>query len=201
MTPAEPTRSPAEIWFGDHVLWPDETLLWSGRPSVFRSLFFNFWFCLCGAFLTALLVMLVWTSEEFGDVRLPEVALAFGSLWLFSSPLRYGWRAYRTAYFVTDKRVVILRKGLFRVHERAFQTSEITNFELKRLTGKRGDIRLRLSEATAPNPYQDDKEKYVPGLTSNVVAWSGSGPFIQYDDGLWGIDDVSIAAAAIRNLT
>lgn len=201
MTPAELPRSPAEIWFGERVLWPDETLIWTGRPGIFRSLFFNFWFCLCGAFLTALLAALWWTSDGISDPRLPEIALVLGSLWLFLSPLRYGWRAHRTAYFVTDKRVVILRKGLFRVHERAFQASEITNFELKRLTGKRGDIRLRLSEATAPNPYQDDKEKYVPGLTSNIVAWSGSGPFIQYDDGLWGIDDVSIAAAAIRKLT
>ena len=201
MTPAEPSPSSAEIWFRSHVLWPDETLIWSGRPRVFRSLFFNFWFCLCGAFLTALLVMFAWAAGGISDPRLPEIVLALGALWLLLSPLRYGWRAYRTAYFVTDKRVVILRKGLFRVHERAFQASEITNFELKRLTGKRGDIRLRLSEAKAPNPYQDDKQKYVPGLTSNVVAWSGSGPFIQYNDGLWGIDDVSIAAAAIRKLT
>ncbi len=196
MTPVAPPYSPAETWFRDSVLWPDETLIWSGRPGIFRSLFFNFWFCLAGAFLTALLAAFWWTSEGISDPRLPEIALALGSLWLLSSPLRYGWRAYRTAYFVTDKRVVILRKGLFRVHERAFQASEITNFELKRLTGSRGDIRLRLSEAKAPNPYQDDKEKYWRGRTS----WYGSAPFTQYTDGLWGVENASVPAAAIRKL-
>ncbi|MDF2367727.1 MAG: hypothetical protein P1U71_10655, partial [Sneathiella sp.] len=201
MTPAEPSPSPAEIWFRSHVLWPDETLLWSGRPGIFRALFFNFWFCLCGAFLTALLVAFAWVSGGVSDPRLPEIVLALGSLWLLLSPLRYGWRAHRTAYFVTDKRVVILRKGLFRVHETAFLAGEVSNFQLKRLKGNRGDIRLRLSEAKAPNPYQDDKEKYVPGMTSNVLAWSGSAPFIMYNDGLWGVDNVSVAAAAIRKLT
>jgi hypothetical protein len=197
MMTAEPPSSPAEIWFRTHVLWPAETLLWSGRPSILRSLFFNFWFCICGAFLTALLVAFTWMSGGMTDPRLPEIVLALGSLWLLLSPLRYGWRAHRTAYFVTDKRVVILRKGLFRVRETVFLAGEISNFQLKRLTGNRGDIRLRLSEAKAPNPYQDDKEKYLRGRAS----WHGSAPFVMYNDGLWGIDNVSVAAAAIRNLS
>jgi len=200
MTPDKPP-SAAEMWFRDHILWPDETLLWFGRPDIFRALFFNFWLCIVGVFLIVLLIMLWWASDGIGDIRLPEVLLILGSLWLFLSPLRYGWRAYRTAYFVTDKRALILRKGFFRVHETAFFPGEITDFNLKRFAKDRGDIRLRFSRKKAPDPYQDDKEKWVPGTSRNVVAWSGSAPFVSYNDGFWGADKISVAADAIRKLT
>ncbi len=201
MTPAEPLRSPAETWFQRTVLWPEEIILWTGRPDIFRSLFFNFWFCIIGAFLAVFLVMLWLTSSETGDVRLPEILLVLGTLWLLLSPFRYGWRAYHTAYFVTDQRVVILRKGLFRVHETVFFPDDITDFNVKRRAGNRGDIRLRLSKAKAPNPYQEDKEKWVSGRTGAISAWSGSSPFVMYNDGIWGAENISTAADALKKLT
>ncbi|MZR29873.1 hypothetical protein [Sneathiella litorea] len=198
-TPLPP--SSAESWFRKHILWPDETLFWSGRPDIFRSLFFNFWFCPVGAFLTVLLIMFLWTTETVGDIRLPEAVFALGSLWLLLSPLRYGWRAYRTAYFVTDKRAIILRKGLFRVHETAFFADDITDFRLKRFDRARGDIRLRFSKAKAPNPYQEDKEKWAPGSSGSIISWSGSAPFLMYNDGFWGAEDITAAADALKKLT
>ncbi|MEX1036977.1 MAG: hypothetical protein WDZ54_13580 [Sneathiella sp.] len=200
MTPAEPSRSPAETWFEKTVLWPEETILWTGRPDIMRSLLFNLWFCIIGALLTAFLIMLWLSSDGISDVRLPEILLVLGSLWLLSSPARYGWRAYHTAYFVTDQRVIILRKGLFRVHETAFFPADITDFHLKRFAGDRGDIRLRLSKAKAPNPYQDDKEKWVPGASGGIAAWSGSSPFLMYNDGFWGVENISGAANALKKL-
>ncbi|MCF8466520.1 MAG: hypothetical protein K9G33_03900 [Sneathiella sp.] len=199
MTPVEPLSS-AETWFRQHVMWPEETLLWTGRPDIFRSLYFNFWFCVVGVFLTLFLVMLWRASDGIGDIRLPETLLVLGSLWLLLSPLRYGWRAYRTAYFVTDKRAIILRKGSFRVHETAFFPADITDFNLKRFAKGRGDIRLRLSKTKAPDPYQDDKEKWVPGMSGGIVAWSGSSPFLMYNDGFWGAGNITEAADALKKL-
>ena len=200
MTPTEPP-SPAEAWFRANILWPEETLLWTGRPSIFRSLFFNFWFCIVGAVLTAFIAMLWFASDGIGDIRLPEALLVLGSLWLLLSPLRYGWRAYRSAYFITDKRAIILRKGLFRVHETAFFPADITDFHLKRFAKDRGDIRLRFSKTKAPDPYQDDKEKWVPGMSGGIVAWSGSSPFVMYNDGFWGAENISAAADALKKLS
>ena len=191
---------PLANWFHSHVVRPDETLLWAGRPGVLRSMLFNFWYFPIGVFLCALLFMIWWKSEEPGDIRLPEIALIAGSLWLLTGPLRYGWRAWQSAYFLTNERAVLLRKGFFRLHQTEYTADQITDYHIRRRPYDRGDIRLRLSRSAAANPYQDDKMKWLPEKSRTLVSWSGSAPFALYSDGLWGIDTLSGAVAAIDRM-
>lgn len=193
-------RAPLGDWFRQQVLWPEETLLWAGRPGILRSAFFNFWFFPIGALLCVILFLIWWGSETTGALRLPELVLIFGAMWLATSPLRYGWRAGRTAYFITDRRVVLLQKGLFRIHQMDLDPARITDCRIRRASGDRGDIRLRLSRTAAANPYQEDKLKWMPEESRRLIAWTGSAPFALYTDGLWGIDDLSLAVAAIERL-
>ena len=187
--------------FDAEVCRPDEALLWKGRPGIVRSAFFNFWFFPVGAALSIILLLIWWEGETAGPLRLPEAAVIFGAAWLVSSPLRYGWRARRTAYFITDQRIVLLRRGLFRVHQTDHTAERLSDYRIRRHKNDRGDIRLRLSRSLAANPYQDDKMKWMPETSRSLVAWSGSGPFALYTDGLWGIDGLAAAVAAIDRLT
>lgn len=187
-------------WFDAEARWPDEVLLWTGRPGILRSAFFNFWFFPIGALLSIILLLIWWEAETAGPLRLPEAAVIFGAVWLVSSPLRYGWRARQTAYFITDQRIVLLRKGLFRVHQTDHTAERLSDYRIRRYQNDRGDIRLRLSRSLAANPYQDDKIKWMPEQSRSLIAWSGSGPFALYTDGLWGVGGLATAVAAIDRL-
>jgi hypothetical protein len=192
-------NSPATEYFGRNYLWPDETVLWAGQPGRGRVLQFNAWFCVVGCFLCFFLFM-VWQSiPDYGDIRLPEVLLIFGSLWLALTPIRYLWRASRTAYFVTDQRAVILEKGL-RVRETIFHPADITDYKLVRRSGDRGDIQLRISKNRASNPYQEDKQKWVPGNMGTMAMVGGSSPFLSYNDGFWGVENIAEGAVALNEL-
>lgn len=191
--------SPAAEYFRQNYLWPEERVMWAGQPGRARVLMFNAWFCVVGCFLCVFL-FLIWRSiPDYGDIRLPEALLVFGSLWLALTPLRYLWRGSRTAYFVTDQRAVILEKGL-RVRETIFYPADITDYKLIRRSGDCGDIRLRLSKTRISNVYQEDKQKWIPGLSGSIGAWSGSAPFLSYNDGFWGVEHISDAAVALNDL-
>jgi hypothetical protein len=195
------TDSPAEAYFRENYLWPGEVITWSGQPGYLRSMAFNWWFCIVGCFMSALLFMFWWASSSpFEDIRLPEALITLFSLWLTLTPVRNIWRAHRTVYFVTDHRAVILEKGL-RIKETVFFPGDITDFRLIRRRGDRGDIWLRLSKQRIKTAYQEDKEKWVPGLSRDVGAWAGSAPFLSFTDGFWGVEKVSIAANALKDLT
>ncbi|MEH6478023.1 MAG: hypothetical protein V7727_20190 [Sneathiella sp.] len=191
--------SPAAEYFRQNYLWPSEQVKWAGQPGRARVLKFNAWFCLIGLFLCVFL-FLIWRSiPDYGDIRLPEVLLVFGSLWLALTPLRYLWRGSRTAYFVTDQRAVILEKGL-RVRETVFYPADITEYKLIRQSGDQGDIQLRVSKTRISNAYQEDKQKWTRGFSGGVRDWSGSAPFLSYNDGFWGADHISDAAVALNDL-
>ncbi|PHQ68868.1 MAG: hypothetical protein COB93_09525 [Sneathiella sp.] len=191
--------SPAESYFQKNYLWPEETIKWRGYPGRARSMAFNWWFTIVGWAMCIFLFMLWRASPEITDVRLPEVVLVLFALWLALTPLRYALRARRTAYFVTDKRAVILEKGL-RIRETVFNPDAITDYKLIRRGGDRGDIRLRLSQTRTKTAYQEDKEKWIPGLTGGNVSWSGVAPFVSFNDGFWGITEISMAATALTDL-
>ncbi|USG61527.1 hypothetical protein NBZ79_00865 [Sneathiella marina] len=191
--------SPAAEYFRKNYLWPEEKVLWAGQPARARVLMFNAWFCVVGCFLCVFL-FLIWRSiPDYGDIRLPEALLGFGSLWLALTPLRYLWRGSRTAYFVTDQRAVILEKGL-RVRETVFHPADITEYKLIRRSGDRGDIQLRVSKNRASNPYQEDKQRWVPGNLGTMVTVSSTGSFLSYNDGFWGADHISEAAVALNDI-
>jgi len=191
--------SPAAEYFRQNYLWPEERVIWAGQPGRARVLMFNAWFCVVGCFLCVFL-FLIWRSiPEYGDIRLPEALLVFGSLWLALTPLRYLRRGSRTVYFVTDQRAVILEKGL-RVRETIFYPADITDYKLIRRSGDCGDIRLRLSKNRASNAYQEDKQKWVPGNLGSMVNVSSSASFLSYNDGFWGADHISDAAVALNDL-
>jgi len=191
--------SPAENYFRKNYLWPEETIKWSGYPGLARVMVFNWWFCIVGWFMCAFLFMLWLTTPEVGTLRLPEILLVLFSLWLALTPLRYVLRGRQTAYFVTDKRAVILEKG-FRIRETVFHPPDITDYKLIRRGGDQGDLRLRWSKNRVKNAYQEDKEKWVPGLSGGIVAWSGSAPFLSYNDGFWGVGNISAANTALNDL-
>ncbi len=196
----EAPLSAAEAYFRSHVLWPEEKILWTGRPGLRRSLVFNWWFCPVGLIMVLFLAMLYVTTPEITDIRLPELLIIAGALWLLLSPLRYAWRARRTAYFVTDQRAAILRKGLWRVQETVFFAPDITDFKVIRGRGGRGDIRLRVSKSRLRNAYQEDKEKLLPGAGGGLSSFAGVGPFVMYTDGFWGAENIALAATALKNL-
>ena len=114
-----------------------------------------------------------------------------------SAAIRLAWQS---AYFLTNERAVLLRKGFFRLHQTEYTADQITDYHIRRRPYDRGDIRLRLSRSAAANPYQDDKMKWLPEKSRTLVSWSGSAPFALYSDGLWGIDTLSGAVAAIDRM-
>ncbi|MEH6545464.1 MAG: hypothetical protein V7701_03495, partial [Sneathiella sp.] len=100
---------------------------------------------------------------------------------------------------VTDQRAVILEKGL-RVRETIFYPADITDYKLIRRSGDRGDIQLRISKNRASNPYQEDKQKWVPGNLGTMVSFSSSSPFLSYNDGFWGVEHIAEGALALNEL-
>lgn len=197
MDPSIPPH-PAEAYFRSTYIWPDEKILWSGGPGRVRSMRFNWWFCIIGCFLCLFLFRLWLATPEISDVRLPEALFVLFSVWLAVTPLRYYWKASRTAYFITDKRAVILEKG-FRVRETVFHPADITDYQVTRRAGDRGDIRLRISKRRTKTAYEEDREKWIRGPKGNL-SWVGSPTFVSYLDGFWDVEHIPIADAALKEL-
>lgn len=197
MDPSIPPH-PAEAYFRNTYIWPDEQILWSGEPGRLRSMRFNWWFSIIGCFLCVFLFRLWLATPEVSDVRLPEALFVLFSIWLALTPLRYYWKASRTAYFVTDKRAVILEKG-FRVRETVFHPADITDYQVTRRAGDRGDIRLRISKRRQKTAYEEDRDKWIRGPIAKKN-WVGSPTYIAYLDGFWDTEHVSVADAALKEL-
>ncbi|TNE33586.1 MAG: hypothetical protein EP348_12600 [Alphaproteobacteria bacterium] len=199
--------SPAAAYLRAHILIEGEKIRYEGRPGLARAMRFNFWFCPVGLILLLFCFLIWWNSTDWGPVRLPEIVVLAGALWLASSPLRYALRAWNTAYFVTNERAIILEKGLIRVRETNFYPEDITDFQLKRRARGRGDLHLRLSRSRAKTAYQEDKERYLSKHTADgkgpagfFGAFSGATPYTLFTDGFWDAAEIQAAADAIKAL-
>lgn len=182
----------------NEVLEPGEDLLWQGRPSVraavrigFRWFAVGVWLILSVAAFFALLVvmgfvpLILFLMHE--DTSPWFWVLWFGGflyfllygLWGFTGPLRYARRARRTIYFITNQRVLIVTAG-WRMRVQVKAGEDIGRYRRVSRKGGTTNIFFRTTRKRRNEFYT-----FVP----------------RFVDGLWGIEDVKGAEAALLKLS
>lgn len=160
------------------VLQPKEQLIWKGRPSPTRSMAVAALKTIFGVFFFCGAVVMTVIANQHG-MALFGVPLLLGGLWLVTVPVRLAMRARKTYYAITDKRVLIVKAGK-RIKVITITSGDITDYERSDRGDGTGDIRLHRVA------------KKGPQVGSILVA--------EFEDGLWGVDDVKGAADAIAAL-
>ena len=169
----------ANDYLHQQLLAPDEEVTWSGRPDPARCALREVPKLLFGMFFFGFAVFWTVMAASAGLFALFGIPfLVIGAL-IVSSPIRAYFRAMRTYYAITNKRVVILTLG-GRTESLSIAPQQIQGVE--RIDHRNGRASLRLRQTVGSDGR------------------GGKMRTIQFADGLWGIDDAKGAADAIAAL-
>lgn len=183
------------------ILMSNESIVWKGRPSPWRAMrialgraFSGLFSIISTAAFWGVVVFLAWQfgfldrvldfTADFNWFIWLVIAIIFGwgilkGFWEILKPLWIFWRARRTYYAVTDRRVLIVFRGFWKSFA-SILPAEIVRHERTDFGNGRGNIRQRKS---VPGADDGDKE-----------------PRVEFEDGLWGIENVRGADDAITAL-
>ncbi len=129
----------------------DERVLWAGQPMAGRmiraALPASFFGLLWGSFAVFWFGQVFWPARQAVvgapfELVLPFIALPFVivSLRKIASPLRIGVAARRTAYVVTDRRVIVFRGGPRGTQVRSFTPEALRELERRQFPDGSGDL-------------------------------------------------------------
>lgn len=162
------------------VLQDRERIAWKGRPGGGRPLalrLFEFLFSI--VWLGFAIFWTVTASANGGLFGLFGVPFIVIGVWALSRPLRENLRARRVYYAITDRRILIVTAGR-RMRVNSITADAISDYERIDRGDGRGDIRLK---------------KTVSRGHRGAIHFA-----TEFDDGLWGVEDVKGAADAITAL-
>jgi hypothetical protein len=186
------------------VLWPKEEIIWAGYPGIKRTIWFKWGYCVIGIFLFILARQLIEIPTHIKDFSFISLVVALSIIWMLITPLRNYVKAARTAYFITNKRALLMQ-NLDPGRVRVMMPGDITDYSMTRQGKDTGDIVLKINRQMSPNLYEEDKQRMMMNMGRLARGQSIMGPsyvlpFTSYLDGFWGIQNVSAASAAINDL-
>lgn len=168
-------------YFHSNILQDGENLVWKGRPSPFRAMAIGTVYALlgvlCAGFFFA--VRTVDLGVELGWAYWIYTLIMVFGLWLMTAPLRFGLKARRTYYAITDRRIVFVQDGR-KIEVNSVFADDIFKHELTDRGNNTGEIRLFLKPSVSQNPHY----QFLFG----------------FEEGLWGIRDAHAADEAIAAL-
>lgn len=137
------SKDSTQKYLADNFLGNDEIILWSGKSSLSASLW-----GMRGMFIGILIYTLIVCVWYFGNY-----SLIFILVWLMSimaignflSIFKALWLAVSTAYFVTNVRIFVVRKG-FNIRVRSIFPQDFNGVEVSPGRNGKGTIRLTLDE-------------------------------------------------------
>lgn len=166
-------------FLNDGILLENEKVVWTGRPAPMAAARKE------GAKLVMGLLFLgftiYWTLVESGGnqiFQLVGVVCGVVGLWIASRPVRTYFRAGRSYYAITDRRVLIITAG------GGYDTTSLTIKDIddvRRTDNSDGTGNIQLRQPGAHGKH-------------------GTRSTVEFTDGLWGIRDVKAAASAINAL-
>lgn len=162
------------------VLMPGERIRWSGQPSPVRAM--RLAFRGVAISLAFAVIALFWARSESANLFfMIAIALFFivPAAWSLTKPIKLYWRARRTFYFITDKRVLTVKAGR-RMELISLAAGDIGRYVHTDRGDGTGDVFLDHSA-------RDETR-------------SETGTAAKFRDGLWGVKDCNAAVAAIAKL-
>ncbi len=173
-----------------NVLEPDEQIVWQGRPdpAVAGRTQSNMIMSGLGMLVFgSLFIAISLASDDRGwvAIAIPALGAVFVALglWMISGSVHAAWLALNSYYFISDRRVVIVKAGR-RPRIVTIGRGEISDFVIERQ-----NLILRKSRTVL-----------VTRGTRRTAARTEHVRSPRFYDGLWGIDDLAGAARAVEAL-
>ena len=180
------------------VLEPGETLVWQGRPDPGKAmrvetinLVKGLFFILVGGFVVGGAY-----AESVSVAAIGGAVMAWGA-WSATLALKARKSGAKSFYAITDRRVIILSEAEWGYKITSLRSADIWEITVKRRAGNTGDIGLRSHEvvdlASRGNANLSDLMRGKGQLMDTYRK-------VDFEDGLWGIQELDTALAAIEDL-